>query len=430
MTASIILKKSSVAARVPVAGDLQYGELALNYADGALYYKRSDNTVQNLISSGGAGGTSAIDFKTYTATAGQTTFSVAYTPELVNVYVNGVRLSNADYTASSGTSVVLASACLAGDVVNLVGFTSLQIGYGLPSQTGNTGKFLTTNGTEVSWGTVSGTGTVTSVAATVPAFLSVSGSPITSSGTLAITLSGTALPAANGGTGATSLAGASIATYTGTETLTNKTLTAPVLNSVSSFSLRDTAAAHDLTIRSTSNIPLTFARTLTIDVNNANWTLDINGNITTGNNFTTAVGPITLSSAGGGSSVVLPQSGTLATLAGTEALSNKRITPRVISAASASTLTPDIASGELFVFTALAANLSISAPTGTPVDGDKITIRILDNGTSRTLTWNATYTPIGVTLPTATTINKTTYVGCVYNANNTRWDVIAVATQS
>jgi hypothetical protein len=47
-------------------------------------------------------------------------------------------------------------------------------------------------------------GTVTSVAATVPAFLSISGSPITTSGTLAITLSGTALPTANGGTGLTS----------------------------------------------------------------------------------------------------------------------------------------------------------------------------------------------------------------------------------
>jgi hypothetical protein len=46
-------------------------------------------------------------------------------------------------------------------------------------------------------------GTVTSVAATVPAFLSVSGSPITTSGTLALTYSGTALPVANGGTGRT-----------------------------------------------------------------------------------------------------------------------------------------------------------------------------------------------------------------------------------
>jgi len=48
-----------------------------------------------------------------------------------------------------------------------------------------------------------GSGTVTSVAASVPAFLSVAGSPITTTGTLAITLSGTALPVLNGGTGTT-----------------------------------------------------------------------------------------------------------------------------------------------------------------------------------------------------------------------------------
>ena len=50
-----------------------------------------------------------------------------------------------------------------------------------------------------------GSGSVTSVAASVPAFLSVAGSPITTAGTLAITYSGTALSVANGGTGATSL---------------------------------------------------------------------------------------------------------------------------------------------------------------------------------------------------------------------------------
>lgn len=49
-----------------------------------------------------------------------------------------------------------------------------------------------------------GSGTVTSVALTVPSFLSVSGSPVTTAGTLAISLSGTALPIANGGTGTAS----------------------------------------------------------------------------------------------------------------------------------------------------------------------------------------------------------------------------------
>ena len=72
-----------------------------------------------------------------------------------------------------------------------------------PSQSGQSGKYLTTDGTNTSWGT-NPLGTVTSVAATVPSFLSISGSPITTSGTLAFSLSGTALPTTSGGTGLTS----------------------------------------------------------------------------------------------------------------------------------------------------------------------------------------------------------------------------------
>ena len=51
-------------------------------------------------------------------------------------------------------------------------------------------------------------GTVTSVDATVPSFLSITGGPITSSGTLVISYSGTALPIANGGTGQTTASAA------------------------------------------------------------------------------------------------------------------------------------------------------------------------------------------------------------------------------
>lgn len=61
-----------------------------------------------------------------------------------------------------------------------------------PTQTGNSGKYLTTNGATTSWATVSGTGTVTSVAQSFTGgIVSVSGSPITSSGTLALTVAGT-----------------------------------------------------------------------------------------------------------------------------------------------------------------------------------------------------------------------------------------------
>jgi hypothetical protein len=52
-----------------------------------------------------------------------------------------------------------------------------------------------------------GSGTVTSVALSAPSIFTVTGSPITTSGTLAISYSGTALPVANGGSGATTLTG-------------------------------------------------------------------------------------------------------------------------------------------------------------------------------------------------------------------------------
>lgn len=53
----------------------------------------------------------------------------------------------------------------------------------------------------------SGSGTVTSITVTVPTFLSVTPSSITTSGTFAISLSGTSLPVTNGGSGATTLTG-------------------------------------------------------------------------------------------------------------------------------------------------------------------------------------------------------------------------------
>lgn len=126
----------------------------------------------------------------------------------------------------------------------------------LPSQgAGTINKFLQSDGTNTSW--VSGnSGTVTSVAMTVPSFLSVSGSPITSSGTLAVTLSGTALPVANGGTGATSasitafnnITGYSAAGATGTTSTnlvfsTSPTLVTPNIGAATGTSL-DTTGAH------------------------------------------------------------------------------------------------------------------------------------------------------------------------------------------
>jgi hypothetical protein len=123
--AKVILKKSSVAGKIPLATDLDYGELAINYTDGKLFYKTSSNSVAEL-SGGGAGGSigtlavrRAYEF---TATSGQTSFTVplGYVVGNVEVALNGSVLSNSDYTATNGTTVVLAEAAVANDLVQVI----------------------------------------------------------------------------------------------------------------------------------------------------------------------------------------------------------------------------------------------------------------------------------------------------------------------
>jgi hypothetical protein len=89
------------------------------------------------------------------------------------------------------TNSTISGVALGGNLFNLTAGTGVSFSTGT---TYNGSAAITINATGTG-------GTVTSVAATVPSFLSISGSPITTSGTLAITLSGTALPTTSGGTG-------------------------------------------------------------------------------------------------------------------------------------------------------------------------------------------------------------------------------------
>ena len=78
-------------------------------------------------------GRSLIDQRSYIATSGQTSFDVVYTPPLAEVFQNGVRLNATDYTATSGTSVVLTVGASTGDEIELMGFAvdaSIVLGAG------------------------------------------------------------------------------------------------------------------------------------------------------------------------------------------------------------------------------------------------------------------------------------------------------------
>lgn len=110
-----------------------------------------------------------------------------------------------------------------------------------------------------------------------------------------------------------------------------------------------------------------------------------------------------------------------------------RVLPRVLSVTSASTITPNADNCDQYDVTALATNLTIDAPTGTPYDAQKLILRIKDNGTARTLTWTTGvghYRAIGLDLPTVTLAGQVLYVGIIYNSQDLYWDIIAVAQQS
>ena len=150
--------------------------------------------------------------------AGAFTASATIPTTALSGTITNAQLTNSAITIN-GTSTSLGGSISVGTVTSVAALTLGTTGTDLSSTvaTGTTTPVITLNVPTASatnrgvlssadWTTFNGKGlgSVTSVAATVPAFLSIAGSPITSSGTLAITLSGTALPIANGGTAQTS----------------------------------------------------------------------------------------------------------------------------------------------------------------------------------------------------------------------------------
>jgi hypothetical protein len=106
---------------------------------GDLYFDTTANELKVYKASGWAAAGSTVNGTSnrfeYTATAGQTTFSgadsnsavMAYDAGFIDVYLNGVKLANADYTATTGTSVVLASGASVNDILMVVAYGTFQL---------------------------------------------------------------------------------------------------------------------------------------------------------------------------------------------------------------------------------------------------------------------------------------------------------------
>jgi len=203
---------------------------------GAMYF----NTVVSLMkvyfgnstwADAGSAVNGTLNRQNYVATAGQTVFAINYDVGFVDVYLNGVKLVvTTDFTALTGSDVTLVTGATAGDAVELIAYgafsvadqlqisnnlsdvasapasivnlginaTAAELNYVsgvtssiqtqidsvIPSQTGNAGKYLSTDGSLTSWETlavVGGGGTTTAVPATLTS-ASVAAHSLTSTG--------------------------------------------------------------------------------------------------------------------------------------------------------------------------------------------------------------------------------------------------------
>ena len=107
-------------------------------------------------------------------------------------------------------------------------------------------------------------------------------------------------------------------------------------------------------------------------------------------------------------------------------ITNTIVNPTVQETTSTATFTINANTEISGIISAQAVALTIANPTGTPVQDQKLKFRIKDNGTARAITWGTNFRAIGVTLPTTTTASKVLVVGCFWNSNDSKWDVIAV----
>lgn len=107
--------------------------------------------------------------------------------------------------------------------------------------------------------------------------------------------------------------------------------------------------------------------------------------------------------------------------------------PRVSSIVSASTITPASDTCNQYNVTGLLVAANVSVPSGTPVDGQKLNLRITSGSAGTlTLSWvtsSGGYRVVGTSLPTAIAAYRTIYVGCIWNSAISYWDVVSVATQ-
>jgi hypothetical protein len=199
------------------------------------------NTVSTTLNLGGAATAVNLGAATGTATVNNTTLAAKAITASTTLAVTGTSTLTGAVTATAGVSGPITSSSVSITGGSITGITDLAVADGgtgastavgalnnlLPSQTGNSSKYLQTDGTNASWDAVSlSTADITGTLGAANGGTGVSNNAlmtVTGSGNFAYTRTLT------GTTNVTFPTTGTLATLAGTETLTNKTLTSPTL---------------------------------------------------------------------------------------------------------------------------------------------------------------------------------------------------------